>query len=143
MAVANGSPINARALLDQNFIATCNLPITSANNTTAGFDLIQTTPYPVTDRVDWQIVVGASVGANNKNMNFAIQGSNDNSNWTNMNWFAAPLFQIVDNNGGGSAAKTVTIKMQPDCPRYIRLFVVGEANGAATSNGTATLQGLF
>jgi len=143
MSVANGNPINARALLDQNFIATCNLPITTANNSTSAFDLIQATPYPTTDRVDWQIVVGASVGANNKNMNFYAQGSNDNSNWTNLNWLATPLFQITDNNGAGSAAKTVTIKMQPDCPRYIRMYVVGEANGAATSNATVTYQGLF
>jgi len=143
MSVANGSPINVRALLDQNYIATCNLPIGSANNTTAVFDLIQATPYPTTDRIDIQFVVTASVGANNRNMNFAIQDSNDNSNWQNANYFIAPLFSITDNNGAGSAATNVTIKLQPGSRRYIRAFVVGESGGASTSNGTVTAQVLF
>lgn len=144
MSVANGTPTNARALLDYNFIASIALPIAGNTANTSGLDLVQAVPYPTTDRIDVQVVTAGGNGANNKNINFVLQESADNGNWTNMVYKKAPLFQTVDNNGGGFNNATVVVKLDPGCLRYIRAQAVGEANGGNAANGgSVTLSLLF
>src|SRR5882672_3212783 len=97
MSVANGVPLNQRALLDQNYIVTANFPNAANTVNTSGMDLAQATPYPTTDRIDVNFVCTAGSGANNKNVNFALQDSADNITFANVAFMKAPLFQVVDN----------------------------------------------
>ncbi len=143
MAVSNGSPTNARALLDANYISTLALPNAGNTVNVASLDLVQATPYPTTDRVDVNIVCTAGSGANNKNINIVLQESADNGNWTNTAYRKAPLFQLIDNNGAGYNTANVIIKLDPGSLRYIRVQAIGEANGGNAANANVTLQLLF
>lgn len=143
MAVSNGTPNNARALLDQNYIASAALPNAANTVNTSGLDLVQATPYPTTDRIDVQIVTTGGNGANSKNINFRLMGSTDNSSFTNIATFANPLLQTVDNSGAGYNNANIIVKLPPSCPRYIRATALGEANGGDASNGSFVVQLLF
>jgi hypothetical protein len=143
MSVANGNPINARALLDQNYIVTANFPNAANTVNTSGLDLIQATPYPTTDRIDVNLVCTAGSGANNKNVNFALQDSADNVTFANVVYMAAPLFQVVDNGTTNTNVANVIVKLQPGGRRYIRAQMLGEANGGVGTNAVLTLQLLF
>lgn len=148
MSFTNGltgtQPFNSRALLDINFIANANFPNAANVVNSAGLDLRQAVPYPVTDRVDFQIVVNtAGVGANNKNVNFWVQDSADNGNWTNVAAFAIPLLQVVDNGNTNTNTGSVTFKLEPTSRRYVRVQAQGESGGGAGTNGTWTFQALF
>lgn len=148
MSLSNGltgtQPFNQRELLDQNFIATALLPNAANTVNTSGLDLVQAVPYPTTDRVDVQILcTGTGVGANNKNINFRLQDSADNGNWTNVAIFANPILQTVDNNNTFFNAANVIIKLAPNSQRYIRAVALGEANGGNASAGAFSIQILF
>lgn len=148
MSFSNGLtstlPYNSRQLLDENFIVTANLPNAANTVNSSGLDLRQATPYPTTDRVDVQILcTGTGTGANNKNINFRLQDSADNGNWTNVAVFANPILQTVDNNNTFFNATSITFKLAPTSQRYIRAVALGEANGGNASAGTFTLQLLF
>ena len=143
MSVANGTPTNLQALLDQNYIVTANLPNAANTVNTSGMDLIQAAPYPTTNRILVNFVVTGGNGGNNKNINVAWQQSNDNGNWTNVNFRPAPLFQVVDNNGAGQNNANVTLAFDPAGWRYIRGQMLGEANGGTGVGGTFTMQLLF
>lgn len=137
-------PNNARALLDENFIVTVTAPNAANVVNSSGLDLVQATPYPTTDRIDFQIINnGLAAGANNKNINCWMQESADNGNWTNMAGLAVPLLVEADNNGSTVNGGNYIGKFQPGCKRYIRLQAQGEANGGAGTNGVLTLQLLF
>jgi hypothetical protein len=141
--VPYANPVNARALLDQAYIVTASLPVAANTVYTSGLDLLQATPYPVTDRVDVNLVLTGGAGANNKNINVFLQDSADNGNWTNTAYLKAPLFQVLDNANTNTNAANVIVKLQPGGQRYIRMGMTGEANGGAGTNGGATLQLLF
>jgi hypothetical protein len=143
MSVANGTPTNARASLDENYIVSVALPNAANTVNTSGMDLIQAAPYPTTNRVDVNFVLVGGNGANNKNINVVWQQSNDNGNWTNVNYRTAPLFQVVDNNGAGQNNANVILSFDVNGWRYIRAQATGEANGGNAANGTLTLQLLF
>jgi hypothetical protein len=143
MSVANGSPTNSRALLDQNYIATANIPNAANTAATNSLNLVQAVPYPVTDFVDFQIVCVGGAGANNKNVNFWIQDSADNVTFANVASFAIPLLQSVDNSNTNGNSGSVTVKLPPSIRQYVRVEAQGEANGGAGTNGTFTAQLLF
>lgn len=136
-------PTNQRALLDVNYIVTTTYPNAANQVNSSGLDLVQAVPYPTTDRIDVNITGTAGVGANNKNVNFWLQESADNGNWTNMAYMNTSLLQTVDNGNTNTNTGNVTVHLQPGCLRYIRLATKGEANGGAGTNGVATLQLLF
>lgn len=148
MSLANGLtntlPFNQRELLDENFIVTASLPNAANTVNTSGLDLVQATPYPTTDRIDVNILCnGLGVGANNKNINFRLQDSPDNTNWTNVAVFANPIVQTNDNGNTFMNATGIIFKLAPTSQRYIRAVALGEANGGNSSAGTFTLQLLF
>lgn len=143
VGTALNAPNNNRLLLDQNYITTINVGNAANRVNSSGLDLIQAVPYPVsTDSVDVNIVVTAGTGANNKNVNFWLQDSADNGNWTNTAFLANPLFQVTDNTNTNTNAANVTVKLQPNGQRYIRLSCIGEATGGV-STAVGTLQLLF
>lgn len=137
------NPQNQRLLLDQNYIVTALLPNAANTVSTSGIDLLQAVPYPTTDRIDVNIISTPGAGTNNKNINYFLQESSDNVNWTNCTYLAAPLFQVLDNGNTNTNAANIFVKLQPGAKRYLRLGAMGEANGGAGTNGLTTLQLVF
>jgi hypothetical protein len=142
MALANNAPVNARGVLDANFVVTVALPNAANSVNTNALDLVQATPWPTINYVVAQVIVGAGNGANNKNINAVLQHSADTntSNFTNITYLAAPLFSAQDNNGGGVNATTANVQLPPGTKRYIRAQATGEANGGNSANANLTLQ---
>lgn len=144
MALANSAPVNTRAVLDVNFIVTGALPVAGANTNTNSMNFGVSTPFSATQYVLGKLLVAASAsGANNKNVNFVIQDSADNSNFANIAVLANPILQATDNNGGGWAANSVTFPIPSTVRQYMRAQAVGEANGSNGSAVTMTLELLF
>ncbi len=143
MAVSNASPVNTRSLKDANYVLTPALPNATTTNSNA-FDLAQAVPYPVTEKVVVSIASSVGNGANNKNINIALQDSADNSTFTNIVQIKAPILSVTDaNNAGYPAGAEVQLLLPPNVKRYIRCTMVGEANGGNAANGTLTFQLLF
>jgi hypothetical protein len=140
---ALNAPVNARQLIDQLYVVAASLPNAANTVYTSGLDLLSATPYPTTDRVDVNIISAPGLGNNNKNINYFLQDSSDNGNWTNVAYLAAPLFQVLDNGNTNTNAANVVIKLMPGGRRYIRVGATGEANGGPGTNGLTTLQLLF
>ena len=140
---ALNAPVNQRQLIDGIYVVTASLPNAANTVYTSGLDLLQSTPYPTTDRVDVNIISAGGLGNNNKNINYFLQESSDNGNWTNCAYLKAPLFQTIDNGNTNTNAANVVVKLQPGALRYLRLGATGEANGNPGTNGLSTLQLLF
>lgn len=138
------NPTNQRLLVDNAYVVS-NIALPNAANTvnSNSLDLLQATPYPVTDRVDFQILLTAGTGANNKNINVRVQESADNGNWTNAVGLANPMAQVIDNGNTTTSTANVIFKLQPVALRYLRIQMTGEANGGTGANGAAVLQALF
>ncbi len=137
----NNYPTNVRAVIDNNFVQVVALAANAVAANTGAIDLQQATPYPTTEIVNVQILIGASAAGttNSKNVNAVLQVSSDNSNWANSTIFANPLVVTVD-NGGVMAAASANIKLAPGEVRYIRAQFKGEAaGGTPASNGTIQL----
>lgn len=143
VGTALNGPANQRQLIDGIYVVTANLPNAANTVNTSGLDLLQTVPYPTTDRVDVNIILSPGVGANNKNINVVLQDSADNGNWTNVAFLKAPLFQVADNTNTNTNAANVIVKLMPGGQRYLRAQMVGESQGGAGTNGLLTLQLLF
>lgn len=143
MAVSNAAPVNTRTLQDANFILTPALPNATTANSNA-FDLAQAVPYPVTEKVVVSIATAIGNGANNKNINVALQHSADNITFANIFQLKAPLITVTDANGAGyPAGAEVQVLLPPNVLRYIRCTMVGEANGGNAANGALTFRLLF
>jgi hypothetical protein len=140
MAVSNAAPQNNRRLRDINFIKNVALPNAANTVTTNGMDLVQAVPFPMTTKVDFQVVTTQSTGANSKNINFVLQDSADNSSFTNINTLAT---YVIAGNAANFPATTVNFALPPGCRRYVRVSATGEANGGNASDGTLTAQLLF
>ncbi len=145
MAVATGNPINQRRLIDATYRTSIALPATATTANTNGLDLIQSTPYPTTERIIVNVAISAANGANNKNLNVRLQYSTDNStNWTNIAEVANPLISAIDNNGAGFSATQANIQLPPyTIGRYLRAQAQAETNGGNAANGTVTLTLFF
>lgn len=136
-------PFNQRLLVDNIYVVTANLPNAANTVNTSGLDLLSVVPYPTTDRVDVNILVLGGLSNNNKNINYVLQDSADNGNWTNVAYLKAPLFQVADNTNTNFNNANVIVKLMPGGQRYLRLQGTGEANGGAGTSGLVTLQLLF
>lgn len=137
----NNQPTNTRAIIDNNFTQLIALAANATAANTNVIDLQQAVPYPTTELVNVQIIIGASASGttNSKNVNAVLQVSSDNSNWANSTIFANPITTAVDNSGV-MASNTINIKLAPGEVRYIRAQFKGEAGGGTpVANGTIQL----
>ena len=142
----NNFPTNARAVVDNNFVQVVALPNQGNTINTNAIDLLQATPYSVTEIVNVQLIVGAATGtANNGNMNAVLQQTSANTDgtansaaWANITYLANPLITVADS--GGLALTTANIKLAPGNLRFIRAQFKGDATvGNPTGNGTLQL----
>ncbi len=142
MSVANGTPSNFRGVLDANYITNIALPTAGSTANGNGLDLVQPTPYPVTERVVAQIVTTAGNGANNKNITFYLQDSANNSTFANIAGLGTQI--QTDANNGGYAASTMNWSLPPATRRYVRAVGVSQdANSGNAANGTMSFRIVF
>lgn len=135
-------PVSERRLKDSDL--TVNIALPNAANTvnTNVIDLGSNTPYSVTEGFHVKLSTTTATGANNKNINIRLAHSNEsNANFTNITELG--LFQVVDNNGAGFSAGSMTVQLPPGVKRYVRGTALGEANGGNAADGTLTVQLMF
>jgi hypothetical protein len=149
-AVVTNIPFNSRILLDGNYIASVGLPNAANVVNTNALNFYVANPFPTTETINVQLIIGASTGSNNsKNLNIGLQTTEDNNGSPNTsNWLAMPtllnvLATSADNGSSSNPGTNVIVKLPPgQCKQYIRAQVSGEANGG-TPAGNATIQVLF
>lgn len=135
-------PVSERRLKDADLTVNVALPNAANTVNTNAIDLGSATPYSVTEGFHVKLSTSAATGANNKNINIRLQESAEaNANFTNIS--SLGLFQVVDNNGAGFSAGSMTVQLPPGVKRYIRGTALGEANGGNAANGTLTVELLF
>ena len=117
------------------------LPNAANTANTNVVDLGNNSPYPITEHFNVKLSITAATGANNKNINIALQDSNEsNANFTNIAELATWRNQ---NDDSTYAAANRTVTLPPATKRYVRATAVGETNGGDASDGTLTVQLLF
>ena len=148
MSVANGAPTNTRALQDINYIANCLLPSGAANTNTNAFNLVQATPYPVSERFIVNVATTASTSGNSINMNVVLQqtaaysanGLPDYPNWTNI--AELNILKLVPNATLTNAFSQQYL-LPPACKQFIRALAIGATNMGNLADGVLTLKLLF
>lgn len=145
--VPTNYPFNSRIVVDANLVQNVALPASATTANTNAIDLIQATPYPVTETVNVGVNTTASVNGNSVTGNIYLQHTAANSDGTadNGNWANIPTLGLVTVTEGASttAATTNTYKLPPGCKRFIRAQVSLPANTANLSDATLTLELLF
>jgi hypothetical protein len=149
--VPNNYPVNTRILIDANYVANVALPNVGNTASTAALNLLNAVPFPVTETINVQVVVGAATGtANSKNINVVMQHTTANADgtantaaWANIPTLAIPILTTTDNAGAGNPGGSATFKLPPLAQEFIRAEFIGEANGGVAVLGTGTLQLLF
>ena len=135
-------PVSERRLKDSDLTVAIALPNAANTVTTNVIDLGSNTPFPVTEGFHVKLSTSTATGANNKNINIRLAHSNEsNANFTNITELG--LFQVVDSNGAGFSAGSMTVQLPPKVKRYIRGTALGEANGGNAANGTLTVELMF
>lgn len=132
---------NPRNMQDAALIKIKALPNAANVVNTNAIDLGSAETYPVTGQVVVKLTTTAATGANSKNINCAIQHSNEAAaNFANIAELENPLLAVVDNAGNGFNAGTVNVALPPGCRRYIRAQATGEANGGNAADGNISIE---
>ncbi len=129
----------SRLITDYALKVTATLPNAANTANTNGVDLGQTTPFPITEKINVRISHTAATSANTKNLNFRLMDSADNTTFTNVAQTAIPILSTTGVSTSYSAANVI-IALPPNVRRYIRATVIGEANGGDASDGTFSLE---
>lgn len=133
----------AREIQDYDASVKVSSALPNAANTVNSnvIDLGNNVAHPITEHFAVKLSITAATGANNKNINIALQQSNEsNANFANI----AELASWVNVNDNSTyTAATRTVQLPPSTKRYIRATAVGEANGGNASDGTFGVQLLF
>ncbi len=135
-----------RTTPDALLTVTANFGSNANSTSTNVIDLGSTTPWSATERMMVQISTTIATGANNKNVNLALQhGSNASNlaNFTNVNAMGVAVLGIIPELNGNYAATTWNIALPPDIKRYIRVKENTESSGGGANDGTYTLRVLF
>lgn len=142
--VPTNYPFNSRIVVDASLVQTVALPASATTANTNAIDLVQATPYPVTETVNVGVNTTASVNGNSVTGNIYLQHTTANSDGTanTGNWVNIPTLGSVSLTEGASstAATTNTYKLPPGCERFIRAQVSLPSNTANLSDGTLTLE---
>lgn len=133
-----------RLFKDLNLKATVTLPLAANTKCTASIDLGTTAPFPVTEKFAVRVTVDTATGANSKNVNCALQASNEsNANFVNIAGVAAPIL-VAAGNAANVIGANIEVQLPPNLnKRYIRATALGEANGGDASDGSLTVELLF
>ena len=130
-----------REIQDAGLKVTFALPNAGNTVNSNAIDLGNTTPYPVTEKIQVRLSGSVATAANSKNINYVIQHSAEAAaNFTNI---ASLAVKVVAGNAANAPAFTHNVALPPDTKRYLRVSATGEANGGNSADGTGTLQLLF
>lgn len=134
----------ARAIRDNELNVSAAMPNAANTVSTNIVDLGATTPYPTTEAFQAQVYSSTATGANNKNITFVLQHSDDTnvSNFANIGGLSSVLV-VTDDDGGGYPAGSAVVQLPPGVKRHIRAQATGEANGGNAANGAFGLRLLF
>ena len=145
--VPTNLPFNSRIVVDANYVTTLALPASATTANTNNLNLIQATPYPVTETINIGVNTSASVNGNSVTGTIVLQHPSANSDGTAnaAAWTTLPTLGSVNITEGASstAATTATFKLPPGCLQFIRAQVTLPANTANLSDATLTLELLF
>jgi hypothetical protein len=136
---------SARAVQDATLQVSANFGSNANSTSTNAIDLGSTTPWPASERIMLQISTTVATGANNKNVNIALQHSDVNTaaNFANVNSLSVATVGIIPETNGNYVATTWNFYAPPGLKRYIRLKENTETSGGAANDGTMTLKCLF
>jgi len=105
------------------------------------------TVFPTNGDVEVRLSSTIGTGANSKNINYALQHTNSNSDGTadNGNWTNIPelAIQVVAGNTTNTGALNAYFTLPPSTKPWIRGTATGEANGGNSSDSTFTVDLLF
>ena len=107
----SAGPFNGRLQNDNNYNISSSVV---ALSNTSSFDFIQATPFPVTDKIDFTLILSPT-GTNTASV--TLQSSPDQSTWTTSPTFANPILKT----GNASNSSSVTFKLTSDAKRYLRV----------------------
>jgi hypothetical protein len=143
--IPNNYPFNNRIVIDNAYVSP-NVagPTTTGSVNTNALNLLNATPYPVTETINVTAIVGVqgtANTANSKNVNVILQhttantdGTANSGNWVNIATLG-PQVIVTDNAAAGWAAQgNITYKLPPTCNQFIRAQFTGEANGGNASS---------
>jgi len=137
------SPVNERRIKDVQAKATGAMANADTAANSNSIDLVQTTPFPTTERVLVRLSQTAlAVATNNKNVNVRLQDSADDSTFANVARVANPAMVTTGLNSV-LGSNSIDLTLPSNVRRYIRAVSAGEANGPDGSAGTTTIELLF
>ena len=103
--------------------------------------------FPTNGDVEVHLSSTIGTGANSKNINYALQHTNSNSDGTadNGNWVNIPelAIQVVAGNTTNTGALNTYVTLPPSTKPWIRGTATGEANGGASTDLVFTVDLLF
>lgn len=138
---------NERHILDAQYLVTAAGPNNSNVVNSNALDLVQAAPYPVTEKIEAQLVMGGSLNAVNANaINVVIQHSNTNvsANFTNIAELANPIMSAVQNTGTNTFSNsTVNVTLPRSTRRFVRAQMTGVSTLGNASDATLTFQIAF
>jgi hypothetical protein len=136
---------STRAVQDALLSVTANYNVAGATTSTNGIDLGQAAIFPVNERVMVILSTTIATGANNKNVNIALQHSNVNlaANFVNVAVGSLATIGIIGETNGNYIATQWNISLPPDTKQFIRAKANTEASGGAANDGTYTLRVVF
>jgi hypothetical protein len=131
----------ANEVQDLSLQGNCALP-NAANTVNTNVVDLGANPYPAaTKAIEVRVSTTQSTGANSKNINFALQHSNEsNANFANI---AELAIQTIAGNAANYPATNANFALPASTKRYIRATALGEANGGNASDGTITVKVLL
>lgn len=119
---------------------TATLPNAANTVNTNAIDLGQTTPFPITEKINVKISHTTATSANTLNMNLRLmESAEESANFTNVAQLANPILRTTGVSTSYAAANVV-IQLPPNVKRYIRATALGEANGGNASDGTFAIE---
>jgi hypothetical protein len=142
MTLTTTSPANQRLVNDGYLMVNTALPVAANTVNTNALDLVQATPYPVTEKVYVNVATSAATStANSKNINVVLQHSatNVSANFVNIPELNTVLLRVTDNGSTVTPAGSSNVQLPPSVKRYIRAQATGEVNGGAAT-GSVYLQ---
>ncbi len=142
--VPTNYPVNSRFVLDANYVQTFALPGAAGTVHSTGFNLIQPTPFPVTETINFQVLIPATTTTmvpDASTLTVTIEDSADGVTYAAIPQLAA--YTLTGAGGAGTAATTITEKLPPSTRQYVRVTIVGSASTTSMAALNATQQLVF
>lgn len=151
MSLAPSTPFNSRILVDYNYNTSASVPSTqpvdptsasvAASGSLTALDLIQATPYPTTEVINFKVFQTALTGVTGSALayTYTLQDSANNVTFADIPTLAPMSGAVV--SGTTSAATSAVYKVPPVCRRYVRVSALAPV-GITGVNGVTGSYGL-